>query len=79
VASRFKQHLRKYDESKTVKWFDATGLKVMNRSQLTHDTVQWPYFVNRRMNHRVSMQVGDLYELWATEGRFYTKAFKIRQ
>ena len=58
MAGICKQHLWKYNKSKTVKWFDTTGLKVMNRSQLAHDTAQWPYFVKRCKNHRVSCKLG---------------------
>jgi len=42
----------------TVKWFTITGLKVMNRSQLAHDTVQWPYFAKKCKNNVVSCKLG---------------------
>jgi len=58
VDSRFKQHLWKYDECITVKWFCISGLKVMNRSQLAHDTVQWPYFVKKCKNNGGSRKLG---------------------
>ena len=48
MTNRFKEHLRKFDESKIVKWVDTIGFKVMNRSQPAQDAVQWRDFVNRR-------------------------------